>query len=186
VRHWVPAALLFYGALAAAAWGWRVGLAGEPLLYASAEAASRGLRLLDAGVGVAAAALLIAGSRVLTRRTDPGRALAIELARVLGALRSPQIVVLALASGLGEELFFRGALQPSVGLVVASLLFGLAHLLPSWPLVLWSLFAALAGLLFGLLYEATGNLVAPVVAHVLVNALNLRWLVRRYGPGLRN
>ena len=112
-----------------------------------------------------------------------------EQKQQLELLDGPLALILLMAcvvAPLGEELFFRGALQPSVGLLVASLLFGLAHLLPSWPLVLWSLFAALAGLLFGLLYEATGSLVAPVVAHVLVNALNLRWLVRRYGPGLRN
>jgi membrane protease YdiL (CAAX protease family) len=177
----VNAALLFYAAMAAAAWVWRTGLGGESLLYASAEGAERGLRLgVDAGCGVVVAAGLIGASRYLTRRTEAGRALAVELARLLGGLRIWQIVLLALASGLGEELFFRGALQPRVGLVLASLVFGLFHLLPSWPLALWSLFAAVAGLLLGLLFDGTGNLLAPVVAHVLVNAINLRWLALRY------
>ena len=31
------------------------------------------------------------------------------------------------------------------------------------------------------LFEATGNLVAPVLAHGVVNALNLRWLAARPG-----
>lgn len=183
MRRWVPTALLFYAALAAAAWIWRTGLGGEALFYSSTEAAARGTRVLvDVGSGAAVAAALIAVSRLLTRRSVAGRALAVELGRVLGALPTWQTVVLALASGIGEELFFRAALQPRVGLWLASLLFGLAHLLPSWPLALWSLFAGLAGLLFGLLFDATGNLLAPVTAHVLVNALNLRWLVRRYAP----
>ena len=187
MRRWVTTALLFYGAMAAAAWVWRTGLEGEPLLYASAEGAVRGLRVMvDAGSGVAVAAGLIGASRLLTRRTEAGRALAVELARVLGTLRIWQIALLALTSGLGEELFFRGALQPRVGLVLASLLFGLVHLLPSWPLALWSLFAAVAGLLFGLLFDLTGNLLAPVIAHVLVNGINLRWLVLRYPPGSRS
>ena len=30
------------------------------------------------------------------------------------------------------------------------------------------------------LFEVTGNLVAPVVAHVGINALNLRWISNRY------
>jgi membrane protease YdiL (CAAX protease family) len=136
--------------------------------------------MLDVGSGAAVAVGLIGASRWLTRRTQVGRELAVELARLLGALRIWQIALLALASGLGEELFFRGALQPRVGLVPASLLFGLAHLLPSWPLALWSLFAAVAGLVFGLLFDGTGNLLAPVIAHVLVNAINLRWLVLHY------
>ena len=180
----MPAALLFYGTMAAAAWVWRTGFEGELLLYASPEGAARGLHVMvDAGSGAAVATGVIGVARLLTRRTEAGRALAVELARALGPLRIWQIALLALASGIGEELFFRGALQPRVGLVLASLLFGLVHLLPSWPLALWSLFAAVAGLLFGLLFDLTGNLLAPVIAHVLVNAINLRWLVLRYAPG---
>lgn len=179
VDRWVRIALVFYGGLAFAAWAWRTALGGESLLHASPEAATRGLGVLS-GVasGAAVAAALIGASRLLTRHTLAGRTLAGELAGALGSLRGWQIAVLALASGVGEELFFRGALQPRVGLPLASLLFGLAHLVPSWPLALWSLFAASAGLLFGLLFEATGNLLAPVLAHVVVNAVNLRWLVR--------
>ena len=42
----------------------------------------------------------------------------------IGAL---EVVVISLAAGIGEELFFRGALQPEVGLIPASLVFGLLH-----------------------------------------------------------
>ena len=41
-----------------------------------------------------------------------------------------------------------------------------------------------AGLLFGVLFEWTGNLIAPATAHVVVNGLNLRWMAERAGrPG---
>ncbi len=105
-----------------------------------------------------------------------GRALAQRLAEILGPLSGAQVVVLALASGLAEEAFFRGALQPRVGLVIASLLFGLAHLVPRRELAPWAGFAALAGVLLGALFDYTGNLLAPAIAHVLVNGVNLRWL----------
>jgi membrane protease YdiL (CAAX protease family) len=134
----------------------------------------------DVGSGLAAAALLVVVSRVFTRRTGAGRGLARSLAEALGPLSARAIAVLALTSGVAEELFFRGALQPSVGLITASVLFGLAHLVPTGPLALWSVFALAAGLLFGVLFEATGNLVAPVVAHVTVNAVNLHWLVKSF------
>ncbi len=39
-----------------------------------------------------------------------------------------------------------------------------------------------AGFLLGWLFEATGNLVAPVTTHVFVNAVNLRLLSLRYAP----
>ena len=84
-------------------------------------------------------------------------------------------------SGFAEEAFFRGALQPRVGWLAASVLFGLAHFAPSRALLPWTGFAIVAGGILGGLYAATGNLLAPVLAHALVNALNLRWLSRRYG-----
>ena len=178
----VPIALLLYTAMAAVAWLWRITLSGGSLLYA--DGAPAGLDpIRDVAAGLAVALLLVVVSRGLTLRTRAGEALARRLAETLGPLTLAEISVLAVASGIGEELFFRGALQPRVGLVAASLLFGAAHLVPSRPLALWSVFACAAGLLFGVLFERTGNLVAPVVAHVAVNALNLHWLVRHYARG---
>ena len=116
----------------------------------------------------------------ITRRTAWGDALARALAGLLGPLTRTQIVYLALASGVAEEAFFRGALQPRVGLVWASLLFGLAHLAPRRDLLPWTGFSIAAGFGLGLLFEATGNLIAPVVAHVTINAVNLDLLVREY------
>ena len=83
---------------------------------------------------------------------------------------------------MAEEAFFRGALQPAAGWLLASLIFGAVHFVPRREFLPWTGFAILAGLLFGALFEATGNLVAPVVAHMLVNAVNLRWLSLRYAP----
>ncbi|HET6304256.1 MAG TPA: CPBP family intramembrane glutamic endopeptidase [Myxococcota bacterium] len=178
----IPIALILYTAMAVVAWVWRRALRGEPLLYAGGAPA--GLDpIRDVAIGLAAAILLVVLSRWLTLRTRAGEALARRLAETLGPLSLAEIAVLAAASGIGEELFFRGALQPRVGLVAASLLFGAAHLVPSRPLALWSVFACAAGLLFGALFERTGNLVAPIVAHAAVNALNLRWLVRRHARG---
>jgi hypothetical protein len=178
----IPIALILYAAMAVVAWVWRRALRGESLLYAGG--APVGLDpIRDVAIGLAAASLLVALSRWLSLRTRAGEALARRLAETLGPLSLAEIAVLAAASGIGEELFFRGALQPRVGLVAASLLFGAAHLVPSRPLALWSVFACAAGLLFGALFERTGNLVAPIVAHAVVNALNLRWLVRRHARG---
>jgi membrane protease YdiL (CAAX protease family) len=101
------------------------------------------------------------------------------LGAALGPLSTRDCLVLALLSGIAEEALFRAALQPDVGLVAASLLFGLAHLAPRRELAPWTLFAVAAGLLFGALFDATGNLVAPCVAHFLVNAINLRRLAPR-------
>lgn len=178
----VRLALLFYLPLALAGLAWRVLLAGEPILYASARAQVAGLHpLRDLAAGLLAAGLTVLVSWEFTRRTRAGEALARSLASALGELSLRQCVILALLSGIGEEIFFRGALQPRVGLWAASLLFGLAHFVPRRELLPWTAFSIGAGLLLGALFEATGNLVAPIAAHATVNAVNLRLLVRRYG-----
>ncbi len=172
--------LFFYGAMGIAALLWRMATPGESILHPSAEAAARAWSLSAAlGVGVAAGLAAIGVSEVLTRWTTLGRALSDLLAESIGPLDRPNAWLLALASGLAEEMFFRGALQPQVGLVAASLLFGAAHFMPRRELVLWSVFAVGIGLGLGALYEWTGQLAAPVAAHVLVNGINLPRLAAR-------
>ena len=173
-------ALAFYGCLLAAALGW-AWLEGRPLLFASAEAARRGVRPLpDAAAGAALGLLVVLLSGWLTRRTRAGERLARALARLLGRRSAAECMALALASGIAEEAFFRGAMQPRLGLVATSLLFALAHFAPHRELLPWTAFSLAAGLALGALFDATGNLVAPVVAHAVVNAINLRLLSRDY------
>jgi membrane protease YdiL (CAAX protease family) len=175
----VGAALRFYGALLLAAWAWRSAWRGEPLLFASAEAAAAGVDWLrDPLAGLLAAGVMIGLSHQWTVHTRSGRALARGLARLLGPLALRHVALLALLSGVAEEAFFRGALQPRVGWVWASLIFGAVHFIPRPEFRLWTLFSMGAGFLLGFLFDATGNLVAPVVTHIAVNAVNLAWLVR--------
>ena len=178
----VGTAIVFYAVLLGAAvlWAW---LAGDSLFYLSAEAEVRGVRpLRDFGLGIVAAVLVILLSDQLTRRTRAGEDLARALAQHLGRLSLAECVLLAAVSGVAEEAFFRGALQPRIGLVAAALVFGIAHFVPRRELAPWAVFALAAGLLLGILFESTGNLVAPAVAHALINAVNLRLLSVRYAP----
>ncbi len=170
-------ACAFYGAVFAIAWLWRHLWQGASLLFATPEDRSAGLSLAhDLGAGVLAGALVIAASHLYTERFPSGERLGRTLAALIGPLGTPACLLLAFASGIAEEALFRGALQPAVGWAAASLLFGLAHLAPRRDLLPWSVFALLAGLLLGALYAWTGALVAPIVAHVLVNAVNLQRL----------
>jgi membrane protease YdiL (CAAX protease family) len=127
---------------------------------------------------VAAAAFSVANltlygySRRLGRPAQVHAFLDNELFPVFRHVGSFEIVLLALLAGFGEEIFFRGALQQEMGLWVASLIFGILHG-PSkqlWPLGLW---AAVMGALLGVVYEATGNLVVPAVAHALYDGVAL-------------
>ena len=176
----VRTAVAFYALLLGAALLW-AGLSGDSLLYLSSEAEVRGVRPLpDVGLGIVAGVLVILLSDQLTRRTRSGENLARALGQLLGRLSLAECALLAAASGVAEEAFFRGLLQPRIGLLAASLIFGLAHFVPRRELAPWALFAVVAGLLLGILFESTGNLVAPVVAHASINAVNLRLLSERY------
>jgi hypothetical protein len=176
---WVRLAFLFYGAMLALAWLWRAGWQGESLLFASPAAALRGVRWVpDTGLGLGVGALVIAVSHVFTRHMAAGERLARTLAAALGPLRPRDCLALALASGVGEEALFRGALQPSIGLLGASLAFAAVHFVPRKGLRAWSVFAFAGGLALGGLFVQTGNLVAPIVAHATLNAVNLVLLVR--------
>ena len=180
----VGAAVAFYAALGLVAVLWRLWSDGvSPLAPAGVapwESAGPVAALILGGV---AGAGMVMGTRWWTRRLASGERLARAMAALLGPLSTRDVVALALASGLAEEAFFRGALQPRVGWLAASLLFGLAHLVPRREWLPWAGFAALAGLLFGALFELSGSLVAPAVAHSLVNGVNLRWLARDAGAG---
>jgi membrane protease YdiL (CAAX protease family) len=176
-------AALFYVPLLLAGLLW-ASWGGLPLGYASEEASARGVRLFrDTGAGLFAGVLVVLLSQQITRHSRWGEAMARALGAVLGRLTWTDCLWLAALSGVSEEVFFRGALQPRVGLLAASLLFGLAHLVPRRDLLPWTGFTVAAGLLLGALFEATGNLLAPIVAHAVVNAVNLRFLSERYGAG---
>jgi membrane protease YdiL (CAAX protease family) len=173
-------ALVFYGGLFAAALVW-ARLAGRPFFFASEEEAARGVDLpFDAAAGALAGLAIVLLSGWLTRATSAGDRLARALARLVGRRTTSECALLALASGIGEEAFFRGAMQPALGLAATSVVFALAHFAPRRDLLAWTPFSLAAGLALGGLFEATGNLVAPVVAHVVVNAVNLRLLSRDY------
>jgi uncharacterized protein len=166
--------LVLYLALASAGIAWAT-LRGEPNVWRVAEKTDP--QLLS---GIAAGAFLGLGfvfaSRFATHRFEWGRALHRELRALLGPLTRHEILVLALASSVGEEIFFRGALLPAVGLWLSSGIFALLHVGPKLRYLPWTLSSFVAGMLFRQLFVWSGDLSGPVVAHFTVNALNLRYL----------
>jgi membrane protease YdiL (CAAX protease family) len=68
--------------------------------------------------------------------------------------------------------------------VLSSLLFGLAHVGPDRRYLVWTAWAVLAGFVFGAIFELSGGLLAPVLAHAGHNAATLLlWKLSRSGKG---
>ena len=105
------------------------------------------------------------------------------LAEHIGPLDASETYALALISGFAEELFFRGAVQTSWGLGWATVIFTLMHSGSGRVFRWWTLFAFLAALVFGGLTLYRGNILAAVIAHTVVNAINLRRLAASLDDG---
>jgi membrane protease YdiL (CAAX protease family) len=163
-----------YLALGTVAFAWG-NLRGHPnVWHLSAEQPV--LSMTFAGVlgGLAVGLLLVFASRLALYRFDWARALHRELRHMLFPLTDAEIVVLAAASSVGEEMFFRGALLPVVGVLASSAIFALLHIGPKARHLPWTVSSFGAGLLFGAMFLWTGDLTGPVLAHFLINFLNLR------------
>jgi membrane protease YdiL (CAAX protease family) len=79
-------------------------------------------------------------------------------------------LVLGLSAGISEELLFRGAVQPRLGLVLTSVLFAIGHL--QYGLTVVTLEILLIGLVLGWLRKRTNTTVC-IVVHASYNALGM-------------
>lgn len=91
---------------------------------------------------------------------------------------SPLVLTTALANGVAEEVFFRGAIYAAVGVghpvLKSTAVYGLATTATRNPALV---LAGLAmGLLLGLQRRSTGGIQAPVITHLTWSALMLRYL----------
>ena len=170
--------LLFYGGMTAAAflWGWA---AGRPDIWLHPASDVKLDLPLHIGIGVAASLLLIITSSLAREYFPFMRRLEDLFLRALGKIRYRDALLLAVASAISEESFFRGAMQPTLGLVLTSLIFGFVHVGPTREYLPWTIFALIVGLLLGWLFEYTGNLAAPVTVHFLVNLTSLASMAHR-------
>lgn len=83
------------------------------------------------------------------------------------------LLMIALVSGIGEELLFRGLIQSGIehytgtfpAIVLAGILFGFVHFITP----LYVIIASILGIYLGYLYFHTGNLVVPILVHALYN-----------------
>lgn len=137
--------------------------------------------LLGIGLGLFITAL----SGLAYRLSPPYRKSAdYYLEVVLKPLAMPDLIWLGLLPGLSEELLFRGVMLPALGfdhvaVIVSSLCFGILHLSGSeqWPYVIW---ATIIGIILGYSALLSGNLLVPIVAHILTNLISsYLWKIQR-------
>jgi membrane protease YdiL (CAAX protease family) len=150
---------------------------------------------LDAGVGsmvwgiLAAVPLLLALGWMLNTTFPPIRGLVRLVEEQIGPLlagcTTADLLVMAAAAAVCEEVLFRGVIQvglnrvihPVLSLVIASAAFGLVHCASKAYAVL----AGLMGMYLGAVFLLQGSLTAPIVAHGVYDFVALTRLARRAG-----
>lgn len=179
--RWILIALMLYVPLAAVAclWSW-LALGATPFSHPEPWIATPYTTRFALSVlgGVGLGVVVVGLTRVLVRRAAWAQDLHLEFRNLLGPLDRQTITVLALTSGFAEEMFFRGAMLPALGLLLSSVIFGAVHVGPKRLFLPWTLWAFAMGLVFGALFAATGVLWGPIIAHVLINQRNMSFILR--------
>jgi membrane protease YdiL (CAAX protease family) len=134
--------------------------------------------------GLAFGGLVVVCTRVCVSRYAWARGLHSALRPFASTMTPVAIVLLAALSAFGEEMLFRGLLQPYIGVLPQALVFGAAHQMPGPSRWVWVAWATLVGLALGSMFQLTGSLLGPLAAHALVNGLNLAYL-RSHDPAPR-
>ncbi|MGL4463449.1 MAG: zinc-binding dehydrogenase [Planctomycetia bacterium] len=185
-RLWLCIAFEASLGLAALVGGWLLGLAPTATLHWSTAEFLVGL-----AATVPAVVLLGGLSYLPLRAIEEIRRVYDDVLPMLFAGASLwELALVAVAAGVGEELFFRGFLQAALAdwigvapaLLLASVIFGLFH--PITPLN--AAIVTLIGLYFGALWIWTGGLLAPIVVHAAYDFVALVYLLRVDLPARRS
>ena len=183
-----PGSRRFYGLTLAVAGTWMTGgLAAGPLHAGWTFGPEGTLRRPVVGpmaIGVGAFGGFYAAALIARRLPALDRAIASVL-RYAHQGSTSLVLTTALANGLAEEVFFRGALYAAVGVdrpvLKSTVVYGLTTTATRNPALV---LAGLAmGLLLGLERRSSGGIQAPVLTHLTWSALMLRYLPPLFDDG---
>jgi membrane protease YdiL (CAAX protease family) len=99
-----------------------------------------------------------------------------------------EVLMVSCCAGIGEEILFRGGIQPLLGIGWTSLLFVMLHgyITPfNRTLTIYGLFMVFAIMVIGWAAVKFGLIVA-IVAHTMIDVILLNRLTRAYDPSLED
>jgi membrane protease YdiL (CAAX protease family) len=126
---------------------------------------------LAAWLAVLAALIAIAGVLIAAGGSDMVPKQPPALVPLIAALPFGVRLAVSLSAGLVEETFFRGFLQPRLGIVLSTALFALAHLAYGQPFMLVGI--TLLSLIYAFLVRWRQSIWAAIAAHALFDGVQL-------------
>lgn len=128
-----------------------------------------------AGISIAIGAHMLIASPLLNQVNT-------SYAKFLGRfhLTLSEIILISICAGVGEEMLFRGAVQPFLGIPITSVLFVAIHgyLNPrDWRLSIYGLFMTVGIAWLGYLADTRG-LISAMVGHTVIDVYLLLYLQR--------
>ncbi|MCR9142013.1 MAG: CPBP family intramembrane metalloprotease [bacterium] len=179
----LKSAVFFEGILGVGAvfFGWLIGFYPLDLIKLDATLAA------DLGFGLLITAPMAAAFILLARfPLGPFRMIRTHMDEIIVPLFHKlsvfDLLLISLLAGVGEELLFRGLLQPAIGywtgpvggLVIAGVLFGLAHLItPTYAIM-----AGLMGMVIGWASMVTDNLLTAILIHAAYDFIALTFFLK--------
>ena len=106
--------------------------------------------------------------------------------QVFGKWSVLQLAALSVTAGIGEEILFRGVLQPGmsqwtspvIGLLIASFAFAVCHALTK----AYFISTFVIGIYLSIVWQAADNLLAPIVTHAVYDFLALLYFMKWLRP----
>ena len=175
-----PGSAPFYALSLGAAGTWLIGGLQSGSVHLGWEQATPDrFRAVAAPIATAVAAFgIFYGAARIARRIPVLNEAISSVLRYAQKGSDPLVMLTALANGVGEEVFFRGALFAAIGdrhpVLASTAIYTLAATATRNPALM--LASGTMGALFGLQRRATGGIQAPVLTHLTWSTLMLRFL----------
>jgi membrane protease YdiL (CAAX protease family) len=102
-----------------------------------------------------------------------------DIKSVFSDTRLLDLIMISAIAGIAEEVLFRGIIQTKFGIVIASIVFGLVHLVsPAYVIV-----TMIMGFYIGAFYYISGSLLIPIQMHFIYDLaalVYLRYFIENY------
>ncbi len=100
-----------------------------------------------------------------------------NISLIFSKTKLPDLILISVLAGFAEEILFRGIIQAKLGLVAASIIFGLLHFVTP----AYCIFATVMGFYLGFLFQHFESLLIPIQLHFIYDLgalIYLRYYMR--------